>query len=86
MTNIKKAIVLILAILTILIFTNNTLASTIQPKNESGNNSNNSSISPANNSTGNNSNNSSNNTLSNNTTNRANNIANNMVRFITKYT
>lgn len=73
MTNIKKAVVLILAILAILMFTNNTFASTIQPKNDTGNtpgnNSNNSSVAPANNS--------SNNTSKNSSNNSANNVSNN---------
>ena len=54
MAKIKKAVVLILAILTILLFANSTFASTIQPKNESGNSSsNNTSTQPANNSSNN---------------------------------
>lgn len=77
MTNIKKAVVLILAILAILIFTNNTFASTIQPRNDTGNtsenNSNNSSVSPANNS----STNATNNSSRNSSNNSANNVSNN---------
>lgn len=71
MTNIKKVIVTILAILAILIFTNNTFASTIQPRNDAGNTAgNNSANAPANNS--------STNAPSNNssTNNSANNVAN----------
>lgn len=70
MTKIKKAVVLVLAILTILLFANSTFASTIQPKNDTVNNTpnNNTSVTPANNTTNNTSNIASNN-ISNNASN-----------------
>lgn len=83
MAKIKKVVFLILAILSILIFTNNTFASTIQPKNDTGNTSGNTSSNAAENSSNNNTsaiapaNNTSNNTsinAANNTSNTSNSL------------